>query len=38
LRGDEELSLLVDRAPQQCPYSLDQITGADGEDWFPQPQ
>jgi len=29
---------LMNRLPRECPYSLDQIIGADGEDWFPDPR
>jgi hypothetical protein len=35
LRGQDELSALMDRIPGECPYSLDQIIGVGGEDWFP---
>jgi hypothetical protein len=35
LRGQEELAALMDRIPGECPYSLDQIIGVGGEDWFP---
>jgi Domain of unknown function DUF29 len=26
---------MMQRVPAQCPYSLDQIVGSGGEDWFP---
>jgi hypothetical protein len=26
---------LMQRVPAECPYSLDQIVGSGGEDWFP---
>jgi hypothetical protein len=29
---------LMSRVPAECPYSLDQILGAGGEDWFPAPR
>ena len=29
---------LMSRIPPQCPYSLEQIVGARGEDWFPEPR
>jgi ClpX C4-type zinc finger/Domain of unknown function DUF29 len=29
---------LMGRVPTECPYSLDQILGRAGEDWFPTPE
>jgi hypothetical protein len=29
---------LMSRIPPQCPYSLEQIVGSRGEDWFPEPR
>jgi hypothetical protein len=29
---------ITNRIPKECPYSLDQILGAGGEDWFPGQQ
>ncbi|HZT89628.1 MAG TPA: DUF29 domain-containing protein [Stellaceae bacterium] len=30
---------LAERVPAECPYTLSQILGSDGEeDWFPQPR
>jgi hypothetical protein len=29
---------LMERVPAECPYSLDQILGSSGEDWFPSPR
>jgi hypothetical protein len=26
---------MMQRVPAECPYSLDQIVGSGGEDWFP---
>jgi hypothetical protein len=28
---------LMSRLPVECPYTLEQIVGAGGEDWFPPP-
>jgi hypothetical protein len=35
LRGQELQPELLSRIPSECPYSLDQIVGSGGEDWFP---
>jgi hypothetical protein len=35
LRGQEPIPALMSRIPPECPYSLDQIIGSGGEDWFP---
>jgi hypothetical protein len=32
---EEDAPGLMARIPAECPYSLDQIVGSDGEDWFP---
>jgi hypothetical protein len=32
---DEDAPGLMAEVPAQCPYSLDQIIGSGGEDWFP---
>ncbi len=32
---DEEAPGLTAQIPAECPYSLDQIVGSRGEDWFP---
>jgi hypothetical protein len=32
---DDDAPGLMARAPAECPYSLDQIVGSGGEDWFP---
>jgi hypothetical protein len=29
---------LMSRLPVECPYTLEQIVGAGGEDWFPPPR
>lgn len=29
---------LLSRVPAECPYTLDQIIGVGGEDWFPPPR
>jgi hypothetical protein len=29
---------LMSRIPSECPYSLEQIAGSDGNDWFPGPR
>ncbi|HEX3953953.1 MAG TPA: DUF29 domain-containing protein [Stellaceae bacterium] len=34
---EADVPSLRDRLPAECPYSLDQILGSDGEDWFPAP-
>jgi hypothetical protein len=36
---ERDLPGLTARVPAECPYSLEQILGGDGdEDWFPPPQ
>ncbi len=32
---EDEAPGLMTRIPAECPYSLDQIVGSGGEDWFP---
>jgi hypothetical protein len=32
---EEDAPGLMARVPADCPYSLDQIVGSGGEDWFP---
>jgi hypothetical protein len=32
---DEDAPGLMAQVPEECPYSLDQIVGSGGEDWFP---
>ena len=32
---EEDAPGLMARIPAECPYSLDQIVGSGGEDWFP---
>ncbi len=34
-RFEREAPGVLERVPAECPYSLDQILGSDGEDWFP---
>ena len=29
---------LMQRIPAECPYSIDQILGTGGDDWFPEPR
>jgi hypothetical protein len=37
-RLDREVPGLMQRIPAECPYSLEQILGSGGEDWFPTPR
>ena len=37
-RLERDLPGLMHRIPAHCPYSLDQIIGVRGEDWFPSPR
>jgi hypothetical protein len=32
---EEDMPGLMAQVPAECPYSLDQIVGSGGEDWFP---
>jgi hypothetical protein len=34
-RQERSVPGLMSRIPPECPYSLDQIIGVGGEDWFP---
>ncbi len=36
-RLEREVPGLMSRLPVECPYTLEQIVGAGGEDWFPPP-
>jgi len=36
-RLEREAPGLMSRLPVECPYTLEQIVGAGGEDWFPPP-
>ena len=36
-RLEREVPGLISRLPVECPYTLEQIVGAGGEDWFPPP-
>jgi Domain of unknown function DUF29 len=35
-RLERDVPGLTSRLPHWCPYTLEQIVGAGGEDWFPQ--
>jgi hypothetical protein len=35
---EREMPGLLARVPAECPYSLEQILGSGGEDWFPTPR
>jgi hypothetical protein len=35
---EPEMPGLMAQVPTECPYSLNQILGPDGEDWFPEPR
>ena len=37
-RLERDVPGLISRLPAECPYSFEQIVGADGEDWFPSPR
>lgn len=37
-RLEREVPELTSRLPAQCPYTLEQIIGSCGEDWFPAPR
>jgi hypothetical protein len=37
-RLERDVPGLVSRLPAECPYTLEQIIGAGGEDWFPPPR
>jgi hypothetical protein len=37
-RLEPDLPGLLDRLPQTCPYTLDQIVKGGEEDWFPPPR
>ena len=34
-RLERDVPGLITRVPAECPYSLEQILGSEGEDWFP---
>jgi hypothetical protein len=36
--AEDDVPGLLTRVPAECPYTLDQIIGAGGEDWFPSPR
>ena len=36
-RLERDVPGLISRLPAECPYTLEQIIGAGGEDWFPPP-
>jgi len=37
-RLERDVPGLMSRIPAECPYTLEQIVGAGGEDWFPPPR
>ncbi|HEX5452731.1 MAG TPA: DUF29 domain-containing protein [Stellaceae bacterium] len=37
-RLERDLPGLMSRIPVECPYTLDQILGTGGDDWFPEPR
>jgi Domain of unknown function DUF29 len=37
-RLERDVPGLMSRLPAECPYTLEQIVGAGGEDWFPLPR
>ena len=37
-RLEPDVPDLMKRVPAECPYSLEQILGSGGEDWFPAPR
>ena len=37
-RLERDVPGLISRLPAECPYTFEQIVGAGGEDWFPQPR
>src|SRR5271166_4906403 len=37
-RLERDVPGLISRLPAGCPYTLEQIVGAGGEDWFPPPR
>jgi hypothetical protein len=37
-RLERDVPGLMNRLPQACPYTIDQIVSGGGEDWFPAPR
>jgi len=37
-RLERDVPGLISRLPAGCPYTLEQIVGAGGKDWFPPPR
>jgi hypothetical protein len=37
-RLERDVPGLISRPPAECPYTIEQIVGSGGEDWFPSPQ
>lgn len=37
-RLERDVPGLISRLPAECPYTLEQIISAGGEDWFPPPR
>ena len=37
-RLERDVPGLMSRVPAECPYTLEQVVGAGGEDWFPPPR